>query len=342
MAHEITDRDGMVLYGKPAWHGLGKVVDKAPTPAEALQIAGLDWDIESVPLIGKRSRVTLGDDNVPVMVRQDIAVESHVANVRGDTGEVLGVVGSGYSVVQNRDLVPLIYDAAGAEGVTIESAGSLRAGRDVFFLAHLDTFNIGERDKSHTFALFLNSHAGTSALKVLPTSIRVVCANTRRAALSAADAKALTVNMRHTSGMPARMEDVRASLRGAKALAAREADIARALAARTMTPEEVRDFFAGTYRRLYGDLPRDPATAGDKAKVTRAREMTRTWWETLRAERDTLGVAPSAWLAANAVTEWIDHKRTVRGGDRLASNLDGSGADAKDDVFAGALALIGK
>ena len=50
MAHEITEYDNVVLHRTPAWHGLGVVVHEAPTPMEALKIAGLDWNIEQWPM----------------------------------------------------------------------------------------------------------------------------------------------------------------------------------------------------------------------------------------------------------------------------------------------------
>ena len=50
MAHEITKTDGLVLAGHGAWHGLGTVVADAPSPAAALELAGLDWTVEQWPM----------------------------------------------------------------------------------------------------------------------------------------------------------------------------------------------------------------------------------------------------------------------------------------------------
>lgn len=342
MSHEIESNDGLVLArGEPAWHGLGTVIQGSPTVPEALQIARMDYDILSLPLTAARRTVGWGD-NGPTEANETIKVETHVAQVRSDDGSVLGVVGAGYTTVQNRELAALVIDAAGSEGVTIESAGTLRGGRDVFFLAHLDTFQIGARDKSHVYALFTNSHDGTGALRVLPTSIRVVCQNTRRAALSGKESRALTVSERHTSNLRDRMEDVRRALRGAAAVAAHVKEEAEALAARSMTKEQVSAFFASYYAAEYGALPVGPylsLSQGDKAKRTRAVDMAEVWHATLRQETDAMGTGPSAWLAANAITRWIDHDRTIRGGDRTHSNLMGSAADAKDKVFSLAAAL---
>lgn len=341
MSHEITETDGLVLTGEPAWHGLGVVVKDAPSPAEALKIAGLTWDVEQVPLFGKRKTVTLGTDDVPVETESEMPVTSHVANVRADTGAVLGVVGADYSVVQNRELAGLILDAANAENVEMETMGSLRGGKNVFALARLSSFNIGERDKSYVYALFANAHDGTAALRILPTSVRVVCMNTYRMATESG-AQKLTVSLRHTSGLADRLEDVRASLRGAASLAAHEEEKARALAARRMTTDEIAAFFGKAYQTMYGEMPVETPdmTRGERTRLTKAREMASEWAGRLALETRYLDSPPTAWLAANAVTRWIDHERTTRGGERTYSNLLGTGADAKASIFAEALALI--
>ena len=80
MGHEITEHDNVVLHQKRAWHGLGIVVEDAPTPREALKIAGLDWKVKQKPLM---VRSESGDK---------IIIDSHVANWRSDTDSLLGVV----------------------------------------------------------------------------------------------------------------------------------------------------------------------------------------------------------------------------------------------------------
>lgn len=343
MAHNITERDGLVLHGKPAWHGLGVVVKDAPTPAEALQIARLGWHVERAPV--KCERVVLGvdADGNPTSERRETVIPSHVANVRQDTGEILGVVGADYSILQNCDLAGLVQRAGQGARVTIESAGSLRAGRDVFFLAHLGSFTIGKADRSHLYALLANSHDGSRALTVLPTSVRVVCANTLRAALSSGESSRQTINLRHTKNLDDRLPDVVAALKGASALAHREEEKARALAARSLTIAELGEYFARTYVAMYGPVPKVTAasTKGEKTRATRAAETVEAWGRRALAESNVLDVGPSAWLAMNAVTGWADHDRPIRGDtDRNYTNLFGSAAAAKATAVETALALV--
>lgn len=37
----------MFYVREKPWHGLGKMVQEAPTSAEALKLAGLDWTVEA-------------------------------------------------------------------------------------------------------------------------------------------------------------------------------------------------------------------------------------------------------------------------------------------------------
>jgi phage/plasmid-like protein (TIGR03299 family) len=335
MSHNIWDRDSLVLFKKPAWHGLGLVVDKAPSPTEALYAAKLDWEVEQVPLTGHRKQHFIDDQNNLVEREVAIDVPSHCAHVRSDTGEVLSVNGADFGIVQNADLVRLIYAAAENEDVKVESAGSLRNGRDVFFLCHLATFGLqGGQDRVHQYALVSNAHDGSRKLRVLPTDVRVVCANTMNWALGSKAGIAL----RHSSGIMDRVQEVTDALRGVKAQATKAQSDSFAMAERRMTESEVRDFFLGIYQKQYGSVPATVRNKKDAGIHRRAKKRVGEWLTALVDESRALGTPPTAWLAANAVTQWSDHRRTARG-DRTYSNLLGSSAAFKDTVFKEALAL---
>lgn len=50
----------MYVREKP-WHGLGTRVEEAPTSADALRLAGLDWTVDRKPLkfaAGRKSRIS--------------------------------------------------------------------------------------------------------------------------------------------------------------------------------------------------------------------------------------------------------------------------------------------
>ena len=47
MAHEVQT---MFSVGVAPWHGLGHVLDRAPSVAEAIKLAGLDWTVSLRPM----------------------------------------------------------------------------------------------------------------------------------------------------------------------------------------------------------------------------------------------------------------------------------------------------
>jgi hypothetical protein len=102
MAHNLyvgkSGQASMFYFGQPAWHRLGQKLDHPATAAQAIEAAGLDYQVVKRPLFTKISR-------------QSVLVPDHFATVRSDTGTVLGVVGSRYEPVQNRDAVEVVGDS---------------------------------------------------------------------------------------------------------------------------------------------------------------------------------------------------------------------------------------
>ena len=90
------------------WHGLGRIVMDAPASREALELAGLDWQVESRNIYSGTGAMIPG----------------YRANVRSTDDAVLGVVSDRYRIVQNEEAFRFTDDLLG-EGVTYETAGSL-------------------------------------------------------------------------------------------------------------------------------------------------------------------------------------------------------------------------
>ena len=113
--------ESMFYVGRTApWHGLGVSVEEAPTSEKALQLAGLDWQVEQRDIYTSAGR----------------RVEQFKANVRDTDQKVLGVVSDKYQVVQNEEAFAFT-DALLGEGVQYETAGSLANGKMIWLLAKL-------------------------------------------------------------------------------------------------------------------------------------------------------------------------------------------------------------
>lgn len=326
MAHEITRTDTPIFAEKRAWHGLGTVLEDAPSIPGALRLAGLDWEVEAWPI-----SATNGE------TRQTI--DSHVLNVRGDTGAPLGVVGSGYVPLQNSELADFA-DALMGEGARVESAGSLRGGKRVWFLIRTDEIvELGRNgdDRVIPYVLLANGHDGGLAFTVKPTTIRVVCANTLHASLRNERDAQRALKLRHTSGIKFRVEDAKRVLEGHGLIVKSWREKAQALAAAPMTRAERSAYYESVYAAAFAK----PESDRGKARRT---NVLREWESLSHSDRNTLdGVGGTAWGALNAVTDWSDHRsggEKISRDERTYRGWFGSGAKLKAHAWDEALATL--
>lgn len=189
MAHEV---EIMFSTRVTPWHGLGNVVSEAPDSKTALQVAGLDWEVRQKD----------------VYTKEGFYIPGYKLNYRDSDFQQLGIVTDRYKVVQNVDAFRFTDELLGA-GVKYETAGSLQGGRRTWILAKLPEQYIIAGDKITPYLLVMNSHDGTSSIKVAMTPIRVVCNNTLNLALSTAKRMWQT---KHTENIMDRMDDAKETL----------------------------------------------------------------------------------------------------------------------------------
>lgn len=185
-----------VFAGKPAWHGLGELVPNHLTPTQALAQAHLTWDVLKVPIHFRRKGAAGFEE-----------ITTHRATVRGDDSRLLGVVGEQYRVIQNRELAGLVEALAGEGAAVVECCGALRGGRRIFFTLRIPRqLRVGRDDRIQPYLVLASSHDGSLALRLLLTSVRVVCQNTLSLALKGASA---SVVVRHVGDVRSRIEEAR-------------------------------------------------------------------------------------------------------------------------------------
>jgi|SRR5579872_1305796 len=314
MPDEISIVDGIAecaFASKPAWHGLGDVLDHAPDGATMRRKAHLEWSVEMQEV------QTAGGVKIP----------DTFATVRTDTGAVLGVVGSRYQIVQNSDAFDFL-DSLLQDGVMkYESAGALRGGRIVWALARLPSVDeIAEGDNSLRYVLFTTSHDGSASIHAIPTSVRVVCANTLRIA-TAGD-----IGFRHTGNVASKLEEARRYLSQFDSEFTLYRDKARILAQRRYTPAQAKEYI----NTLFPEVSAEESKRGHTIRENRVEEVRQNFAN----NRQRLpSISGSFWALFNAVTETIDHsvksQRLDHAGreTKMLSVIDGNGADFKSRAF---------
>lgn len=310
--------------------------------AEGLRIAGMAWQVESAPV---------------TVEGRDVA--GYVANVRSDTREVLGVVGASYRRVQTAEAFALL-DGARDVGATIETLGSVRGGRIVYATVRLPASFVVKGDDVEAYAAVVARHDGGGAVRAFCTPVRVVCANTIRAATVRADgAPSSTAESGLT--IPHR-GDVAAALRQGsdimQVMIERTAELraaAERLAVRPIGPEAFREFLT---RFDPAPVAPDADTFSTSTEGIAAFDVARERYEASRARwskrRERFGaimngatgtiggaIAGTWWAAYNAATEAIQHGPDGDTEARALSSFLGAGADRTAEALSLALSMAG-
>jgi phage/plasmid-like protein (TIGR03299 family) len=306
MAHEIeTFDDGTAAFftaRTDAWHRLGVTTTDCLTAEQVMTTAQLGgWNVHTVGL----TATEITPDGVTTL-----AVPDHFATVRthptSGQPDVLGVVGAGYTVVQNEEhceLLNLLVDEAGAH---FETAGSLRDGRETFVTMKLPQTLMLEgsngRDDIDLYLAAMSSHDGTAAWRVIVTPVRIVCANTQRMALRAAKA---TYAIRHTRTAKAKIAQARQAL----GIVWRYCEEFETAAQNLINSTLVLDEFQQIVDQLW---PTDPTDmVGPRAAGIRDRRNQSL--RSLFSEADTQqSIRGTRWAGLQAITEYLDHHAPAR------------------------------
>lgn len=281
--------ESMMYVREKPWHGLGTLVAEAPTSADALRLAGLDWEVK------QRN----------IQVCGGAKIENYKANVRSTDGKVLGVVTDRYKIVQNSEAFEFTDSLIGGE-VRYETAGSLNGGKKIWLLAKFPEMEL-VGDKTEPYLCFSNTHDGSGAIRVCMTPIRVVCNNTLNLALAGAK-RAWSV--RHTGDMQSKMHEARVCLEMANAYMDDLSRTAYRLANTSVKRDEL-------YALLDELFPVDEdSTDREKKNIERLRNE----YMTCYFAPDILKFRGTAWGAVNAMSDMLTHNAPHRKTENYRAN----------------------
>lgn len=318
MAHNLY-KDTMMYVkaeGEP-WHKLGVGLDNPATSDEAIKASGLDYEVALKPLYAKVEGVS----NDPSNFRP---FQDKWASVNMETKKCLGVVGSKYRILQNRDAFKF-FDGIVGEGKAIyHTAGALGDGERIWLLAKLKGKDIIVKDEHiEKYLCLTNSHDGKTSVSVFFTPIRVVCQNTLSLAMKD---RAENVNLRHSGNMELKVQEAQRIL----GISLKKFDdieqLGNALASRQVNVATAERYFSNV-------LGITSEEKEGQSRLLNQRGYLLDLFDNGKGARNP-SVRHTLWTAYNAVTEYVDHFRTVRGGEhdrskRLETIWFGYGADLK-------------
>lgn len=312
MAHQV---ESMFAAGTTPWHGLGTIVESEQTAKDALKLAGLDWRVGMEPVYAKGHF----EDEA------DARAEGYQAVVRQSDRKVLGIVGNRYTPIQNVDAFEIFDSVVGEGSAVYHTAGSLDGGRRIWILAKLPGVIKVGKDVTEKYMLLANGHDGQNPALVLTTPVRIVCQNTINLAISQARD---TISIRHTAAAGNRLAEAAKAMALVNGFYKKFEDTVHQLGATPFTDLQMKQVAI----QLLPDGENGPSTQA----INQRANLFSLFENGLGHE----GIRGSAWAAVNAVAEFADHSRTVRGDDletrrnnRLNSVWFGRAAQIKRQGF---------
>ena len=287
MAHEV---ESMFYVGETPWHGLGVNVDEGVTTEDAIKHAGLDWRVSLEPIFTKSEGFMQ-------------KIDFKKAVMRNSDKTVLGVVGNSYTPVQNSEAFAF-FDPFVQNGEAVyETAGSLKNGKIVWILARLnrDPVEVVSNDIVNKYLLLHNAHDGSRSLGIGFNPVRVVCANTLRAAVNATAAKMLRIC--HTKSIHDSLDEVREIVDAADATFTATGEQYRALARKNIVTKDLEQY---VQRVFYPGLNVKKMSKSQSTRHdTLQHNIHRLFVE--GAGQDNPKVRGTLWAGYNAVTEYLSY-----------------------------------
>lgn len=309
--------DSMMYVGDMPWHKQGIMVDESPTIEDAIEHAGLNWEVNKAP-----TYYTVPGKHMWQSHRRDTG---HYVTYRTDTNKPLGNVSERYAILQNRDAFKPFQPMIDM-GFTLETAGAVEGGKRVWILAKSpDKFLVGD-DKVDRYVFIFTSHDGSLGNCFRDTGIRIVCANTLDYALD--EKGTFNYQLKHTSSIKARIIDLRDNIKKS------DGNFARAITNmnrfndfemdETMLDHYLETVIPFLQNRFKESIPEKNIFVRNTAKPVYERLVE-------LYHNGTGNKGKSLWDAYNAVTEYYTHDKQYK--DWVKSTQFGKPYDYKVNAY---------
>jgi len=294
---------------------------------DALRATGMDYQVEVRDLFSAKRGETPTAKHTDFL--QAPSLRTVVRPMPNGTEKVLAAVGTRFTPIHNADAFSVADVLVDQYGAQIIGAADFRSGGASLLVVDLQRpitlfLRNGEQDVTDLDLIMKNAHDGSAALTFALTGMRLACTNAVQAAIAGA---ARSWKISHTPNAADRVNLARQSILKAMTYGDAFQAQAQALVDTDMTNREFDAIVARLWNVAEG---KDETKAGKRALEVRDQV------NAIYAESPTLeGARGTLWGGYNAITEWFDHYRDVRGGDvaRAEGALEGPYVRAKSKVW---------
>ena len=300
------------------------------TADEVCRNAGLDFTAELQPLFDMRgSQLTHKQRGV----------------FRTDTHDCLGVVGKSYHVKQHLDVSQLAHRLTQTKLLNWGRVGSINNGAKAWFNLELpDEILINGNETIQTHLTLMNSHDGSSGIRVILGTYRVACGNQLNALVSEAKKAGTYWTIRHTSKMDEAIEKMIEIIGMTNALMDKWASKAQNMLSTEMEMADRIEFYLDHLPIQQNDeLVSETNLYG---LATRGQNILDRVLELETEPQNQIGdMNNTVWQALNTVTDYIDHdwvtsKNGILNKKRAESAIVGTGQRIKGKAWEAAVELL--
>jgi phage/plasmid-like protein (TIGR03299 family) len=292
--------ESMFSVRQMPWHREGTILDDYPGDwDQARKLAGLDWDPITTEVYA------LADLNADGTPRYE-PIDGWKCIARSDNGAVLSLNRDTYTVINHTEMGEIVEAVLAQPNVKWETAGVLDGGRAVWCLALLDEpiSLLGDASATMPYLAITNRHDGTGSCALRATAIRIVCANTFRAAELEGERTGATFSFIHKSSWRNRIDEARQAVTGARTEMRRYTELAQQLLGIPITPKQ-RELFITEFIPM---PPQGLITDRVARNVEEARNALRMLFCSTTNEQ----IAGTAYGLVQASGEYLDHVRAAR------------------------------
>lgn len=257
------------------WTNIGSNIRKASTVQEALELSGLNYTVEKVP----------------VYLDNGLQVPGAFCTKREDSDVTYGVVGSQFEIVQNIEGFDFINNMI-PEGLKFLKAGENK--KFIYIIAQLPSIDVlGDEVAPHI--IFQNSHSGSTTLKATIAPLRIVCENQFNMTFKKANNK---ISLRHTKSIKGRLHTAQEVLIQSSEYLSEFQKSALLLAQKKVSKSQVDDLMDKIFYIKEEFTP---------TQVRRVEEKRDRFLKAYQAE-DNQNFIGTQWGLVNAYTDFVTHK----------------------------------